>query len=48
MGDSREHALGQGLTLALQQVVARLCALELALHDAQRLARGKHGLPGLL
>lgn len=39
--------LGQGLALALEQVVAGLGALELALHDAQRLARGEDGLPRL-
>jgi hypothetical protein len=41
------NALGQGLALALQQIVAGLGALELALHQPQRLARGEDGLSGL-
>ena len=42
-----EYALGEGFALALQQVVAGLGALELALHQAQRLARGEDGLSRL-
>ena len=44
---SSGNALGQGLALALQQVVASLGALELALHQPQRLARGEDGLSRL-
>lgn len=44
---SSGNALGQGLALALQQVVAGLGALELALHQPQRLARGEDGLSRL-
>jgi hypothetical protein len=36
--------LGQGFTLSLEQVMAGLCALELALHQTQRLARREDGL----
>lgn len=36
--------LCERLTLALQQAVSRLGALQLGLHDTQRLARGEHGL----
>jgi len=34
--DNISETLGQGLTLALEQTVACLGALELLLHDAQR------------
>jgi hypothetical protein len=37
------EALGEGFGFALEQVVALLGALELALHLAQRLPRGEDG-----
>lgn len=37
------HLLGQGLTFALEQVVANLGALELALHEPQRLPGREDG-----
>lgn len=42
-----EGVLCQGLALSLEQVVSRLGALELALHQRQRLARRKDGFSGL-
>ena len=39
----RRCVLGQGLALSLEQIVASLGALELALHQTQRLARGEDG-----
>lgn len=38
------ETLCQGLTLALQQAVARLGTLELGFHNTQRLTSGKHRL----
>jgi hypothetical protein len=40
--------LCQGLALALEQVMAGLGALELALHQTERLARREDGLSGLM
>jgi hypothetical protein len=40
----RACVLGQGFTFPLEQVVAGLGALELALHQTQRLARREDGL----
>lgn len=40
--------LGEGFALTLQQVVAGLGALELALHQPQRLAGGEDGLSCLM
>lgn len=40
--------LCEGLALSLQQIVAGLGALQLALHQAQRLARRKDGFSRLM
>jgi len=40
--------LCQSFTLPLEQIVAGLCALELALHQAQRLARREDGFSRLM
>ncbi len=42
-----DDILGQGLALPLEQAVAGFCALELALHQAQRLTRRENSFPVL-
>jgi len=46
-GPGLGDVLGQGLALALEQIVASLGTLQFVLHQGQRLARGEDGLPRL-
>lgn len=46
--DRGHRVLCKGFTLPLEQVVTGLGALELALHQPQRLARGEDGLSRLM
>lgn len=47
MGGGGKDILCEGFTLALQQIVAGLGALELALHQPERLSGWENGLPSL-
>jgi hypothetical protein len=48
IAQSRVAALCQGFTLSLEQIMASLSALELALHQTQRLPRREDGFSCLL